>query len=284
MKRIFFIIIIFAVVVASCSDNSKKTIEKLQYEKDSIFSIKKNQDKILNDMTSVLLDVSISLDSVSAEERTLRKKIEDGTYSSKLELFENLRNFKEMVASCRLRLNEMENQLSSRNDQLSNLSEMIKFLNLELSKKEETISNLQKQLAKKNVDIVHLKGEIEKLGSSISKLEKSNIHQEKEIEKLNEVYYIVGTSKELKGKGILTGGFLKKKKVDYSSLNMKLFTKADMRNLLKIEIPAKSAKVYTNATSDSYSIDNVSGNSCALNILNPEKFWSTSKILVIQAK
>lgn len=284
MKRIFFIIIIFAVVVASCSDNSKKTIEKLQHEKDSIFSIKKNQDKILNDLTSVLLDVSISLDSVSAEERTLRKKIEDGTYSSKLELFENLRNFKEMVASCRLRLNEMENQLSSRNDQLSNLSEMIKFLNLELSKKEETISNLQKQLAKKNVDIAHLKGEIVKLGSSVSKLEKSNINQGKEIEKLNEVYYIVGTSKELKSKGVLTGGFLKKKKVDYSSLNMKLFTKADMRNLLKIEIPAKSAKVYTNATSDSYSIENISGNSCILNILNPEKFWSTSKILVIQAK
>lgn len=283
MRQITFITVLFLAFFTSCNNKSERMIEKLQEERDSILEIKTNQDKILDDLTATLFEVSVSLDSVSAEEKTIKRQIEDGSYTSKKELLDNLRLFKERVSNYRQRLEKMEKQLASRADQLEKMSQMIKFLNQELSQKEETINRLQQQLEKKNVDIAHLKNEVKALGSSVSDLEKENKTQAKEIETLNEVYYIIGSSKELKNKGILTGGFFKKKKVDYSSLDLNQFVKAD-RKLQIINIPSKSAKVLSNAPSNSYTIETTSENSCVLNILNKDKFWSASSILVIQTK
>ena len=93
---------------------------------------------------------------------------------------------------------------------------------------------------------------------------------------------VIGTSRDLKEKGLLTGGLLKKKKVNYESLNQALFTKIDIRNTTQFNIPSKKAKVLTDAPSDSYSITQ-NGNSCTLRITNVPRFWSISRYLIIQA-
>ena len=91
----------------------------------------------------------------------------------------------------------------------------------------------------------------------------------------------MGTKKELKELGLLTGGFLKKTKVDFSKIDKSLFKSVDIRETEKIDIPAKNATVMTPQPSDSYRIDKVYKNN-VLTITNPEKFWGVSDFVIIE--
>lgn len=283
MKKMiyFFMATLLCVVMISCGGNQKAG--QLERERDSIASIKAQQDLILQDLTSTLDEVYNSFDSITIEENTIKRKIEEGNYVSKQQLTESLKNLKDMVTNYRTRLNQMESQLSSRKDELAKLSEMMKILTLELEKKEMQIDNLQAEILKKNTTIANLKNNVVNLEETVSNLEMESVAQKETIKNLREVYYIVGTYKELKEKKVLTGGFLKKKKVDLTQFDLNCFKKSDLQSLEKIDIPAKSVKkIHTNVPSGSYSIEKTSENSCSIKIIDAEKFWSISKVLVVE--
>ena len=89
---------------------------------------------------------------------------------------------------------------------------------------------------------------------------------------------------ELKEKGLLKGGFLKKNKADFSKLDKALFTKADKRQLSEIAIPSKSAKVMSGQPDNAYEVVAKDKQSCTLRITNKDRFWSAANLLIIEAK
>ena len=57
-------------------------------------------------------------------------------------------------------------------------------------------------------------------------------------DQLNEAYVIIGTKKELKQAGLMTGGNLfKKSKLDMNQVNASAFKKIDIRNVKSFNIP-----------------------------------------------
>ncbi len=98
---------------------------------------------------------------------------------------------------------------------------------------------------------------------------------------LNEGYVKIGSKAELKAAGLLTGGFLKKNKVDMSSIDKSLFQKVDIRHVTEIPIPSKKPKLLSPAPADSYHFE-TDGGSSTLVITNPTRFWSVSNFLIIQ--
>lgn len=284
MKIIEFVLLCMTFVVSfSCKGNDAE-VDKLRRENDSLQNVSAYKGQILDDLTSALVEVSNSLDSITVEEQTIKRKVEEGGFASKKEFVETLEMFKTQVANYRLRLRQLESELSGKSDQLAKMSQLIAFLNEELIKKEAKIESLKEQLNKRNADIANLWTKVSTLENTVAVVQNENDNQKETIKGLSEVYYIVGTSKELKGKKILTGGFLKKKKVDYSSLDLSLFKKVNSSELTQIVINSKSAKVMTNVPSESYKIESLSDETCVLKILNVDKFWSLSKVLIIQTK
>ena len=85
----------------------------------------------------------------------------------------------------------------------------------------------------------------------------------------------------MKEAGLLTGGFLKKTKVDFTKIDKSLFKAVDIREVEKIDIPARKAELMTPQPKDSYRIDKVNNNN-VLSIINPEKFWGVSDFVIIQ--
>ena len=81
---------LLCVVMISCGGNQKAG--QLERERDSIASIKAQQDLILQDLTSTLDEVYNSFDSITIEENTIKRKIEEGNYVSKQQLTESLKN------------------------------------------------------------------------------------------------------------------------------------------------------------------------------------------------
>jgi hypothetical protein len=104
-------------------------------------------------------------------------------------------------------------------------------------------------------------------------------------DKMNTAYYCFGTSKELKEKGVLTkeGGFIgigKSEKLA-ADFNKDYFTKIDITLMKSVDLKSKKAKLVTTHASDSYKLEGDKTSVDKLVITNAEKFWASSKYLVI---
>jgi len=271
-------------LVLSCSGGESSRLKK---ENDSVMSVNKLQAQILDDMTETLVEVSSSLDSISVGEGLLKKSPEEGNRLSKQAVLESLKTFKGILIENRAKLSELEQKLSTRDDQLAKLGNVIKFLNQELDAKEARIQQLEEELSQKNIDISNLRSEIGNLSTTIGSLEeeKTTIKEELDAQKKlgNKVFYAMGSSKELKSKGLLKGGVFSKYKIDYASIDKSILTQADKASLTELKIPSKTAKILSGHPSGSYTLEKSDG-SYVLKITNTESFWSLSNILIIQTK
>ncbi|MBQ8487642.1 MAG: hypothetical protein IJ533_08350 [Prevotella sp.] len=283
-------IVIFALAVATASFFScGNETAKLKGMNDSIENVNSQQREILTELTSTLVEVSTSLDSIAAHEGLLKREAgEGGKALTKQQVIENLNAFKAMLAENRVKLNDMQKQLEKRDDQIGKLSALIKHLNKELDEKEATIKRLYDVISQKDATISDLNQEIESMNLSISNLEDESAAKQKLIDQqtgsINEVYYVMGTSSELKSSGLLKGGLLSKKKVDVSNVDRSLFNTADMRTLKTLLIPSKSAKVITNMPANAYTITKNDDKTCTLEITDPASFWNYTKYLIIETK
>ncbi|HWY39117.1 MAG TPA: hypothetical protein VNY73_11195, partial [Bacteroidia bacterium] len=133
-----------------------------------------------------------------------------------------------------------------------------------------------------------LKNKVEQLNIELSNLTVNyqNAEQESAVktEKLNLAYYVIGTGKELKQKGITEkeGGFIGLGKTTEvkKDFNKDYFTKIDISQTTSIPIGAKKIKILSTHPSNSYKLVGEKPVE-KLEITNAEEFWSASKYLVI---
>ena len=97
---------------------------------------------------------------------------------------------------------------------------------------------------------------------------------------LNTAWYVFGTKKELTAQNIVKRGDL----VKGTDFNKDYFTQIDLRVTKVIRLYSKSAKLLTNHPAGSYSLDKDAQGQYTLRVLDPQKFWSVSKYLVIVVK
>ena len=144
----------------------------------------------------------------------------------------------------------------------------------QMQEKDQEITDLKNQLERLNIEVAEITAKYEE------KSEESN----KKTEELNTAYFAIGTSKELKEKGVLTkeGGFIglgKTKKLS-ADFNKSYFTKGDITQSKTFPINAKKAKLITTHPNSSYKIEGVK-RADKLVIINAQEFWSASKYMVL---
>jgi hypothetical protein len=108
---------------------------------------------------------------------------------------------------------------------------------------------------------------------------------------MHTAYYIVGRTKELKESKLIDrkGGLLGLGKTSRLSANVDntKFTRIDYTQVSNIPVNSTKVKVITSHPSDSYKLEKDAKNKSLVKnlvITNPEKFWATSKYLVIEPK
>jgi chromosome segregation ATPase len=243
------------------------------------------QRQVLDDLTATLVEVSSSLDSIAVGEGMLRESNE-GPVLTKRQMLDNIAAFKETLAANKERLAELERQLAGRSDELAKLGRIVKHLNEELAAKEARINQLEEELQSANANIDRMRSEMNDMTTTIGS-QQDEINTQRETMQtqdaaLNTAYYIIGTKRELKDKGLVSGGnIFKKKKVNYGSIDEALFEKIDIREVTELTIPSKKVKVLTEMPEDAYTITN-NGNSSVLRITNVSRFWGVSNFLIIQ--
>lgn len=280
-KLLFFMCLASIVAFMSCGGET----EKLKSAKDSVENVNAQQKEILYDLTETLVEVSTSLDSIAAGEGLL-KRTDEGKALTRQQVIANLNSFKQMLAENREKLNKMEQQLSQRNDQIGKLSALIKHLNNELDEREARIVKLEEIISDQKSTIRDLESAVETSKLALSEMEEQNVQQREQLSQqdasMYAVYFTFGTKKQLKERGLLSGGGLfKKKKADMSNVDKTQFSKADRRLMSEIQLPSGSAKVMSGQPSDSYEIIEKNDDKCVLKITNAARFWNVSDVLII---
>ena len=185
------------------------------------------------------------------------------------------------------KLAKLQSQLKNSKYQSSQFQKTVERLNAEIESKTAMIVSLQEELAKRDVRIQELDNAVSELAGQVNTLseetekQKSTISsQEKEI---NTVYYVFGTTKELKEQKIISGGGLfKASEVMKGDFNKNYFTKEDLRTFKQVSLESKKAKLLTAHPEGSYTFEKNDKDLLTLVITNPTEFWSLSKYLVIK--
>lgn len=288
LMRRYFCVTLVAVCFVSCQ-GGMEVPQAILSQIDSLEIVNASQARQLQDFSDFMSIVSNGLDSIAAQEKLLTgtdKGIE-GHNMTKEELRANLDAFAALLERQRNRITQLEDSLQVRGESFGNLRNIITYLNLQLDEKNQTIASLQASLNSKNANIQQLNKQVKTLTASNEKLTEEVAKQGevlvKQSDVINECYVKIGTKKELQQAGVLTGGFLSKKKLDVGNFQNAVFTKVDIRNFNELDISSKKIQILTSMPSSSYAITN-NGNNTKLTITNPTLFWSVSNYLVIQIK
>ena len=275
-----------AVALSSCGGQSEKEL-KLQAQLDSLQLTDSIQKEDITSMASFVTMMSDGLDSINGQESQLKEMGAEGKKLDKDQLRAKLSSIKSLVESQKNKIAQLEASLSKTNTEYSKrVKKLIEYYKTQLDEKDAQIADLQAQLDDKNANIATLTENVNKLTTTNTELNNTVETQKSTIasqdQTIHEAYVTIGTSKDLKAKGVLTGGFLSKKKVDASNLSSAGFTKIDIRSYNDIKLNSANPKVMTQMPAESYEITKNADKTSTLHIKNVEKFWSVSKYLVVK--
>ncbi len=281
----YFGIILLTIASLMCFSCGNKTEDVLRAQVDSLQTALGNRNNEYQQLDQFLTVVSTGLDSIAIQESEIFNADKERTYPNQNKIKTQLAEFKKTLQTQRERIAALEQQLVNSQGNGKKLQRIIIALKAQLKEKESQIAALQDELSKKNVTI----GE---LGERMGVLTQQNAEQQQVIssqnhilqtqdEMLNEGYIKTGTKSELKDAGLLKGGFMRKSKLDISTIDKIQFKTIDIRVTTEISLNSGNPKILTQMPDDSYSIEK-KGKTSTLRIINPDKFWSISKYLIIQ--
>lgn len=172
---------------------------------------------------------------------------------------------------------------------INNLVKEQKSSKTKMKEFQRMIAHLNSIVEEKDLEIAQLKTELLSMNMSLDSLALAYDVQSHVVEEqatsLNTGFFCYGTFKELEEKGVVTktGGFIGIGKTEQlkQDFNSDYFTQIDITERESIDLFSKKAKILTSHPSDSYQLEGDEDSVEKLVILDPIKFWSTSKYLVI---
>ena len=274
---------------ACTGEKEKKEIERLNAQVDSLQKANEQNTSSMNDMMSFVNVLADGLDSIAKQENVLfyTNKGPEGIYVNREQLKKNLEMFEQTLQYQRERIASLTDSLQRKGMSVEKMNNLIKYLNSQIDQKDELISSLRSDLNNKNLSIAQLRQRVQLLTEHNTKLNEKVETQKEALatqsEIINECYFKIGTKKQLIDLGIISGGLLKKTKVNTDKRDKNMFMRVDIRSFTEVPINSANPKILTQMPASSYRIEK-HGNTSTLYILDPTTFWSISNYLIIQTK
>lgn len=241
------------------------------------------------ELDEFLTVISSGLDSISRQQSDIFNPSKESLTPSREQIKQDLSRFQQTLKEQRERIAQLEKKLNVSTSEGQKMKAIINSLTAELAQKEAQMAALEDEINDKNLTIMDL-------GKRLGALTRRNAAQEQVItsqgkmletqdEQLNEGFVKIATERELKDLGLLEKKFLSKTKLDISNIDKNQFKSIDIRNNTEIEISSKSEpKVWTQMPADSYTLEKNGKGKWKLSIIDPSRFWSVSKFLIVQVK
>jgi len=282
MKKLL-LLALAVMALAGCKQNNKVQEEALAHQRDSLNQILVQKDNEINDLVGTLVDIEEGFREITeAQGRVAVAQHGEGT-SSAARIKENMQFIQSTMQQNRELINKLRKQLRESTLNGDQLKRTIESLTAQLEEKDAQLRALRDELEAKEIHIAELDETIAGLSEDVTALKEENTTKEQTInvqdKQLHTAWFVFGTKKELKEQNILKSG-----KVLQQNFNKDYFTKIDIRVDKEIKLYSRDAEMLTAHPADSYTLQRDANKQYVLRITNPERFWSTSKYLVIQVK
>lgn len=267
----------------------KEQIETLQAENVQLQESALDKDKSLADFVASFSDIESNLAEIKERELNITLSNSDQNSSEDVHkrVAEDIRMINELMSENKRTIEDLNAKISKFSGDNSYLRKA-----LEAAKKELTA-----KIEERDVQITELKENLEaqdftihELAANLDTLSQVSTKQQEVISdqttQLQTAYYTVGTTKELIASQVLSkdGGFLgigKSEKLK-NDFNSEKFQKIDITTTQAIPLSGKKAQLVTNHPSDSYVLEgDQNENLERLVIVDPARFWNSSKYLVV---
>lgn len=285
MKKL--LVLLACVAMLSSCGNMKRN-EALQAQNDSLNVELSERDAELESIMATFNEVQEGFRLINEAES--RVDLQDGSVESASDaqkIRENILFISEKLKANRERIAELEEQLKNSKYASSQLKTAVANLNKELLAKTQQIETLQTELAAKNIRIAELDDAVAGLHQDVKNLTAENAAKAATVasqdKALNAAWFVFGTKSELKDEKIVTQKLFQKKQVlKDDDFNKDYFTQIDIRKDKEIKLYSKRAELLTTHPEGSYELVRDEKKELSLLIIDPNKFWSVSRYLVIE--
>ncbi|HQU73057.1 MAG: hypothetical protein KDI06_13525 [Calditrichaeota bacterium] len=284
MKSILYLLA--ALALLGCNQDK---ISKLEQENQSLQSdmallqeeVQLKEDYI-QEYTSTINAVYDNLENIRKREGFLAKYSEnegENKVSLQKKMISNIASIDEALQKSRKSLRNLQDKSAT----FKNKSEAL----------EQTVENLTRAIEEKEKELEQHRADLEDLNRRFTDAETRLASQDELIanqsNRLNTAYYIIGSEKELKEKGIITeeGGFLGLRKTKKLADNFpeEEFVRADIEatDVISIDRNIDGVRLISPHHTDSFHLQQTDDNQTSLEIIDPKEFWKM-KYLVILTK
>lgn len=291
MKNILILLLVLSSVFACVS---KKSADRLAKDNDSLAMVVAAKDSLINDVFLSINLISENLEAIKMRENIVTANTTgDISKEERVQINEDIAAIGDLLAQNREtieRLKSSTEKLRAANVKIQELEHLVQTLTRRLADKDADIAAMKEELVKMHVEVDELNAAVGNLHTNANRLNENNSKLESVVssqtDALNTVYYIVGTEKELINRGIIVkSGFIGRTLKVNNDYDMAKLTKADKRTLEKILVGRKKITVVTIHPETSYELRMNDGSTTeSLIITDPDKFWESSKVLVISYK
>lgn len=285
MKNIILSVAIAATALLTGCDNHEKELAALTYQKDSLMSVSSAKDQSIEEFFTSFEEIESNLSAITAKQNLIAEKTEDGQEVGKdvrEQINMQIAAIGQLMEESKAKTEELSRKLKNSNYKVGKFEKMIASLNTQIAEKDS-------QLVSLNDRLIALNSQVDNLNTTVASLNsKDSVNTEviaTQTKKMNTAYIAVGNYEKLRDEHVVTkeGGFLglgKEEKLS-SNLNQEAFKPVDITQLSNIPVGTKDAKLVTVHPADSYSIEIQNDKVSEIRITDADKFWSTSKYLVV---
>jgi myosin heavy subunit len=284
MKRYILIAAVMG-ALTSCKNEEPTKDVRVVRERDSLIKIIDANQNSMNDVVASFNEIEKNLDLVREKQGIIvmnANKLNDTKMNQKDRINEEIRAINDLMDSNAKKISDLNKKLNRSGKKNKELQKTVDLLTGQLNDTYAQLEQLNEKLNSLNAQVAQLQTEMDTLTAQ-------NSTQMQTIEaktaELHTAYYIVGKAKELQESKIVDrkGGLLgigRTAKIN-DNVDKAKFTKIDYAITTTIPVNSKDAKIITAHPTDSYTLDKTGKVVNNIIISDPEKFWSSSKYLVV---
>jgi myosin heavy subunit len=284
MKNYIFIAAVLLVILVSCKNDTSKNDGSATYQRDSLLDVIEKSEMSVNEYIAYFNEVERNLDSVTVRQHIILENTDkkDLKAPQKAKIVAEIKAINELMDANNKKLKELSRKFRASNKKNTELEKTIDILNNQLAVKYMELMDMNEDLRLLNDEIAEYKIAVDTLMIRNGQLAQTIA---KNIDEMHTAYYVVGNSADLQKWNLVDkqGGFLGIGQTAKLSNNLdhNMFTEIDYTKTTTIPINSKGVKIVTTHPTGSFTVNKKGRIVESITIDDPERFWSTSKYLVV---
>jgi predicted nucleic acid-binding Zn-ribbon protein len=281
------ILVVIGIVVYSLYNRQHKMmLSQMESQQNTFTENLSARDSVIVEWVTTFSEIERNIAMIKEKENIISMNSSNNELSKdkRLQVLDDIQYINTLLEANKQKIASLTEQLKKSGGKIKILEHKIAELEESVKLSEIEISDLKNTLVSKNFEIDQLNTQNSELQSTIVQKEETITKQTNE---MNKAFYAIGTTKELKAKGLLTkkGGFigLGKTKSISGNLSDSAFVQVDISKTKFITVNSKKAKLISEHPVNSYQFIRDKNNKIeTLEIRDPAQFWKISKYAVVQ--